>query len=62
MNKDPDCNSSRDGERKMKSRHIIPQEIKGYYNDDKSNIFSNLYFKWKVDLIYIRRNLKKCYK
>jgi hypothetical protein len=37
------------------SRQLIPQEMRGCFIDDKVDNLSNLYFKWKVDLIDIHR-------
>jgi len=39
----------------MKSRQIVPMEMRGYFIDDKTDVFSNLPFQWKVDLTYIQR-------
>lgn len=36
--------------------NIIPQEIKGYFRDDKKDSLTNHNFQWKVDLTYIKRN------
>jgi len=37
----------------MKSSNIIPQEMKGYYTNDKTDVFPDHYFQWKVRLTYI---------
>jgi len=47
----------------MKSRQKVPMETKGYFIDDKTNVFSNLLFQWKVRLTHIPRlrpNSKIC--
>jgi hypothetical protein len=44
----------------MKSRQIVPMEMKGYHTDDKTGIFPDKCFQWKVDLIYIKLNSGCC--
>jgi hypothetical protein len=49
----------------MRSRQIVPMEMKGYHTDDKTGIFPDKCFQWKVDLIYImwlRPNSRFCSK
>ena len=42
----------------MKSRQLFPHEMKGLNTDDKTGILNRVGFQWKVDITYIKSNLK----
>lgn len=44
----------------MKSNNIVPQEMKGLFIDDKTSVFSDVGFQWKVRLTYIKSNIFGC--